>query len=194
MKHTFTSILCLLAAAILIAVFPVQGEGDIYHDVIRLHILAESDDPARQEDKLAVRDALLAEYGDTLGSCRDIGEAREKLDTLRPKIRETAEETLRARGCTAPVGVTLSEEEYPTRDYGTFSLPAGRYLSLRVIIGAGEGHNWWCVLYPPLCLDTAVERNGDTLSDAEWGLLTENGNGKYTARFRVLELLGEWFS
>ena len=88
-----------------------------------------------------------------------------------------------------PVRVTLGAEHYPTRDYGTFALPAGVYTSLRVTLGAGAGHNWWCVIFPPLCAQAAglSERAVQALSDDDVRLVTESDGG-YVVRFRLLEL------
>ena len=181
----------LLLAALFLAVCPAAGEEGIYRDVIRLHILAASDDEGDQADKIAVRDAILSEYGDLFRTFADREAAEAALDqTLRQKIGETARQTLSARGKDAPVTVTLSEETYPTRDYGSVSLPAGRYLSLRVLIGEGNGRNWWCVLFPPLCTAASVEGVPLGLSDAEYRLLTD---GKRSVRFKTLELLSRWF-
>lgn len=191
LKYTTACILCLLAVTLLLAALPVRGEEEIYTDVIRLHIIAASDTEEDQALKLNVRDAVLRVYGSALTSYPDRDSAAEAAQEMLPGIQTLAEQTLREAGCDKPVSVTLTEEEYPTRDYETFSLPAGRYLSLRIRIGEAEGHNWWCVLYPPLCLDTAME--GESLSDAEWGLLTENGGGKYQVRFKVLEWLKKLF-
>lgn len=192
LQHTAVAVICLLLATLLLAALPVRGEEEIYSDVIRLHIIAASDTEEDQALKLSVRDAVLGVYGSALTSYPDRDSAAEAARELLPGIRSLAEQTLREAGCDKPVSVTLTEEEYPTRDYETFSLPAGRYLSLRVLIGEAEGHNWWCVLYPPLCLDTATE--GELLSDAEWGLLTENGGGHYQVRFKLLEWLKMLFS
>lgn len=192
LQHTAVAVICLLLATLLLAALPVRGEEEIYSDVIRLHIIAASDTEEDQALKLSVRDAVLGVYGSALTSYPDRDSAAAAARELLPGIRSLAEQTLREAGCDKPVSVTLTEEEYPTRDYETFSLPAGRYLSLRVLIGEAEGHNWWCVLYPPLCLDTATE--GELLSDAEWGLLTENGGGHYQVRFKLLEWLKMLFS
>ena len=192
LQHTAAAVLCLLLATVLLAALPVEGEEAIYTDVIRLHIIAASDTEEDQALKLAVRDAVLGVYGSALTSYPDRDSAAEAARGMLPGIQSLAERTLREAGCSAPVSVTLTEEAYPTRDYETFSLPAGRYLSLRILIGAAEGHNWWCVLYPPLCLDTATE--GERLTDAEWGLLTENGGGHYQVKFKVLEWLKKWLS
>lgn len=181
----------ILFAAFLVAAFPVSGEESIYRDVIRLHVLAASDSTEDQNDKIAVRDAILSEYGDLFRGFSDRAGAEAAITPeLREKIGETARKTLAERGCVAPVSVSLSEEDYPTRDYGDFSLPAGRYLSLRVVIGEGKGKNWWCVLFPPLCTAASVDGVPLGLSDAEYRLVTE---GKKSVRFKTLELFSRYF-
>lgn len=181
----------ILLAAFLVAVCPVSGEESIYRDVIRLHVLAASDSEDDQSDKIAVRDAILDGYGDLFRGFSDRAEAEAAITPeLREQIAATAEQTLAARGRAASVAVTLSEEEYPTRDYGNFTLPAGRYLSLRVVIGEGKGKNWWCVLFPPLCTAASVEGVPLGLSDAEYRLVTE---GKKSVRFKTLELFSRCF-
>ena len=141
LQHTAVAVICLLLATLLLAALPVEGEEAIYADVIRLHIIAASDTEEDQTLKLAVRDAVLSVYGSALTSYSDRDSAAEAAREMLPGIRSLAEQTLREAGCDKPVSVTLTEEEYPTRDYETFSLPAGRYLSLRVLIGEAEGHN-----------------------------------------------------
>ena len=184
--------LSLILSALLLAVCPPAGEEKVYSDVIRLHILAASDEDADQADKLAVRDAILSEYGALFRGFSDRAGAEAALTpALCEEIGTTAAVTLAERGRPAPVAVTLSEEDYPTRDYETFLLPAGRYLSLRVVIGEGEGRNWWCVLFPPLCSAASVEGVPLGLSDAEYRLVTE---GKKSVRFKTLELISRWFS
>ena len=192
-QHTFQMVLCLLICTLLLCVLPVSGEEEIYGDVIRLHIIAASDSEEDQALKLEVRDAVLETYGSALTSYPDRDAAEEEARRLLPEIQLLAEETLHEAGCDASVRVTLTEEVYPTRDYGTFALPAGTYLSLRILIGEAEGHNWWCVLYPSLCLDPALEESG-SLSESEWGLLTENGDGHYQVKFKTLEFLKLLFS
>lgn len=193
MKRLFYLSIALCLSALLLLVMPLPSEASVYDECIRLHVLAASNDPTEQADKLAVRDAILAEWGTTLASATNRAEAeviaREHLEN----IRLTAVETLRARGSTHRVDVTLTEECYPTREYDGFTLPAGTYLSMRVLIGEAQGENWWCVLYPPLCLGTAMDGEIPMDEDA-WGLMTENGDGKYTVRFRILEWLESLFA
>ena len=115
--------------------------------LVRLHVIAVSDDDAEQAVKLQVRDAVLAYLGPQLADVADIGAAQQIIAGDLDGIARAAQAAAGER----PVRVSLGPEHYPTRDYGTFALPAGVYTSLRVTLGAGAGHNWWCVLYPSLC-------------------------------------------
>ena len=143
--------------------------------LVRLHVIAVSDDDAEQAVKLQVRDAVLA-----------------YLDAAQQLIAGDLDGIARAAQAAAgerPVRVALGPEHYPTRDYGTFALPAGVYTSLRVTLGAGAGHNWWCVIFPPLCAQAAglSEQAVQALSDDDVRLVTESDGG-YVVRFRLLEL------
>ncbi len=193
MKRKLAFGISILLVALIIAVMPVSGEEEIYEDVIRLHVLANSDSEEDQSAKLLVRDAVLAEYGTALAGYADIESATAAAEALLPAITATAAQTLAIAGKNDPVRVTLTEESYPRRDYGAFSLPAGAYLSMRILIGNAAGQNWWCVLYPPLCLETSLS-DKNNLSDAEWGLMSSNGRGKYTVRFKLLEVFKGIFS
>jgi stage II sporulation protein R len=191
MKKTVSFVLSLLFVALFLAALPIDGEEEIYGDVIRLHVLAASDTAEDQERKLAVRDAILSTYGERLGSATSLAEAGSMLTpAFLSEMKKTATEVLSAKGCDMPVEVTFTEESYPTREYPTFSLPAGTYLSLRVIIGEGEGQNWWCVLYPPLCNAGAMDEVPIGISDAEYRLISRSG---WKVRFRTLELLRSIF-
>lgn len=197
MKRTVVVyVVILLLATVCLAAMPVSGEAAIYDDVIRLHVLAASDTEEDQRRKLLVRDAVLAEFGNELASCREKAEAEALLTRLLPELKTVAEETLRAEGDTSPVTVTLSREEYDRRVYDDFTMPAGEYLSLRIVIGEGAGQNWWCVLFPPLCTELAVE-NDPAATDIPVGLtpdeyeLITGATGEYRVRFKVLEMLAE---
>ena len=120
-----------------------------------------------------------------------LGKAAAGLDNAISTVGPAVESAARKAAAGRDVTVTLSEEYYPTRDYDGFSLPAGRYTSLRVVLGEGEGHNWWCVVYPPLCV-TAAEANQqaiETLSADTAQIITESDG--YVLKFKLLELWGE---
>lgn len=188
--YTVGLVLCMLMLGLL----PVAGEEEIYENVIRLHVLAHSDAAEDQADKLLVRDAILETYSAALaGSTTEDATAR--VEELLPQIRELAENTLIAAGRPQEVHVTFTDEIYPERVYGDLHFPAGTYHSLRVIIGEGDGQNWWCVLFPPLCVGSASEEVAvgvpssppAGLGAESWHLVSESG--EYEIRFRVLEWL-----
>ena len=131
----------------------VAGEqADLASRLIRLHVVGASDSPADQARKLAVRDALLPELAALTAGCADAGAATAALREGLPALADIAARTL---GTGEPAAASLAWEPFPRRDYGTFALPAGAYRALRITFGAGEGHNWWCVAFPALCLPAA---------------------------------------
>lgn len=189
MKNAVACMLTLLISSLLLSALPIRGEEEIYRDVIRLHVLAASDSTEDQSKKLLVRDAILAEYGELLGKAESREDAEKQLDgAMLESIRKTAESVLEGESVT----VCFSREYYPTRIYGDFSLPAGEYLSLRILIGEGAGQNWWCVLYPPLCTAGAIKDMDYALSDAEYDLITSESRS-CRIRFKALELLSAIF-
>lgn len=154
--------------------------------LVRLHVLAHSDAPEEQALKLRVRDAVLDYLAPLLADTRSADDAQTLLARELDGIRAAAAAAAEGR----PVTVTLGEERYPTRDYAGFSLPAGRYRSLRISLGAGQGHNWWCVVFPPLCLAAAQrETLRPAMNPADYALITRAEG--WELRFRLVELWGE---
>lgn len=190
------SLLVILASAVIIAVIPTDAEGAIYEDTLRLHILANSDSEEDQALKLSLRDKILEKYSSELSACGSITEATEKTEALIGDIERDSEEWLRDMGAGYDVSATVGVEWYDTREYESFTLPRGYYTSLRVIIGEGEGRNWWCVMYPPMCVDIATEKApaDDALIDytKEETALIEGGG--YRIKFKLLELFSEFLS
>ena len=181
--------------------------------LIRLHIVAESDAEADQQTKLRVRDAVLPVIETLTKGSPDADSARAALLGGLPAIRAAAERVLSDRGAgatgdgraadpreeTAPpaVRVMLTEESFPRREYDTFSLPAGRYPALRVTLGRGEGHNWWCVAFPALCLPATVEDFAETAQEAgldggQIRLLTSDDE-TVRIKFRILDWIESLF-
>lgn len=158
---------------------------------LRLHILANSDSEADQALKLAVRDAILAGAGGLFAAGQTKQEALEAARQSLPMLQTIAEETLRARGCGDAVSVRLEELYFDTREYEDFTLPAGRYDAVRIEIGAHEGKNWFCVLFPPLCLPAASDaddRDAPAYSEAERNAI----HSPYRIRFAAVELFEGW--
>ena len=159
-------------------------------EIIRLHVVANSDSDADQAVKLRVRDAVLREAQNVLS---DASDAKQAIAAQLPALEAAANAELRRQGSGDTACVSFRRELFPTRDYDTFSLPSGVYQSLRVTIGEGAGHNWWCVIFPSLCVPATMDGFADAaaaggFSDAEIGLMTR-ANGAYTVKFRSLELL-----
>ena len=180
------ALLCALCLTLSAAVWAQGSVQRIEDGLIRLHVLAVSDDGEEQRIKLRVRDAVLSFLSPELEAVTDKAEAERIVSKSLPQIRAAAESAAEGRDVT----VTLTRERYPTRSYGSFALPAGEYDSLRVILGEGQGHNWWCVVFPPVCLGAESE---EALSDAVGEDVFEIlcADGETSLRFKLLELWGK---
>ena len=185
---------CALLAAFVWCGTVIADRQRLNEELIRLHVVANSDRVEDQELKLLVRDAIITSLRQALADVRDTEQAKEYLQENLPKLQELANKTLDAAGSAQQAVVTLCREGFPTRQYNTFSLPAGIYEALRVIIGDGAGKNWWCVVFPSLCVPQTSQGFSDTAAgagfpDALSGALT--GEEPYQIRFYLLDKLGE---
>ena len=182
-----TAALLALCLTLLWGAWAQGRQSRIAAGLVRLHVIAVSDDPAEQALKLRVRDAVLDYLRPRLAGASDAARARTILAGELDGLAAAAADAAEGR----PVTVCLGQERYPLRDYGGFTLPAGRYESLRVILGAGEGHNWWCVVFPALCLDAAEDSAAmqSAMAPADYALI-RSGEG-YTLRFWLVERWGE---
>lgn len=197
MKYLVTFACLVLACCLFCGFMPTDDDRIIYENTVRLHVLANSDSEHDQSVKLAVRDAVLGEMQEILANAENHEDAVSVITENLDRIREVCNETLEALGEELTATVILSEENYPTRHYETMSLPAGTYQSLRIQIGAAEGKNWWCVLYPALC--TNVAKTEESLiktgfSPEQIEILTDGESPKYKIKFKFLEIFGEAFS
>ena len=178
--------LCALCVSLCVGTWAQGRQRDISSSLVRLHVIAASDEKGEQELKLRVRDNVLEYLTPVLDGADSPEDAQRIINEELPNIKAAAEECAEGRR----VRVTLGAEYYPTREYESFSLPAGQYQSLRVILGEGEGHNWWCVVFPPLCVSAAEQNKAlDAMSEDERALITEADG--YELRFRIVELWGE---
>ena len=195
-KNLIFSCAMVLLATLFIAVMPTEAEGAVYEDTVRLHILANSDSREDQAIKLAVRDAVLSEYGAMLAEFDCAASAEAELMGMTDEISDFCRGVVQDMGYEHDVSVTVGKEWYETREYDDFSLPAGVYTSLQIFIGEGSGQNWWCVMFPPMCVDIATENApADTAvqkyTDEELVLISGGG---YKAKFKILELISSAFS
>ena len=162
-------------------------------ELIRFHVVANSDAPQDQAVKLRVRDAVLKSIRGDLLQVADMAAARSYLEENLPKIREIANHTLKTAGFSQEAAVTLCREAFDTRIYDTFALPSGVYESLRIVIGEGKGHNWWCVAFPNLCMSAVSETFSDVAAGAGFSAeLTDTLADREThqLRFFLLDVLG----
>ena len=161
-----------------------QGCEQLRDSVLRLHILAHSDQPCDQQIKLEVRDALLEQFGGQLGMAPGKQGAQQMMDVLLPQMEDTARRIISADGYDYPVRAQQVRMYFETRSYGEITLPAGMYDAVRITIGEAKGHNWWCVLYPPVCVYSAASSEQlETLScDTIAG-----ESPLYEPRFKIVE-------
>ena len=164
----------------------VTDSQALHDELLRLHVVGASDSVEDQDVKLRVRDAVLQSLEEGLKQVTDPQAAYDYVARMLPKVEEAANRALAAAGFSDTVAVSLTEEAFPTRDYDTFSLPAGVYKALRVVIGEGEGKNWWCGVFPQLCMG---EEFVETASLS--GELSQTLTGEYEIRFWLLEKFGE---
>lgn len=180
-----------LAVGLTLSVGLLRDSAKLREDILRLHVVAASDADADQSVKLQVRDAVLGSLEEGLTDLTDPREVFSYVQTMLPKLEQTANRVLEEAGFADTAKVTLTEEAFPIREYDTFSLPSGIYHSLRVVIGEGAGRNWWCVVFPQLCTGTDTEKfeqsaDNAGFSDSLRGSLT----GEYEIRFWLLDQLG----
>ena len=185
--------IAMIAAVLITALSCVSlsaGQKELADKLIRLHVVANSDSGDDQEAKLLVRDRVLTELDTMLAGVTERDEAIDIIESNLDEIARVSGEELAKSGLEYRVRAAIAAENFPTRDYDTFSLPAGRYESLRVEIGAAAGKNWWCVVFPPICGTAAGDKVTAmrSLSGGEVSLITKDTPG-YVIKFKSLELL-----
>ncbi len=174
--------------------FAKACEG-VRNDVVRLHILANSDSKKDQEVKLKVRNALLQKNTSLLSDNVNTENAHIYFNQSKEELLETAKNVLMKNGFSYDAKITLEKEYFETRKYGELTFPAGEYLSLKVILGEGAGHNWWCVMFPPLCIPVSSEIETDESKTADHlspnGEEIINGGNEYIIKFKIIEVFEE---
>lgn len=211
-KEKLLTIAMLLGttAAIIAAAFGsfVKNAEEMPQKLFRLHILANSDSEADQQLKYMLRDYLLDDFSEIFDGCSDAEEAKQAAKAHTAEIAEKARLFLDSQGCSLPVSVSVENVYFTTRTYGDLTVPAGNYDALRVIIGDGKGKNWWCVMFPPLCLPAATDTADVSYGNTAEPLMTDQCRlGHFTAeesrvieennrveiRFALFEWINGWF-
>lgn len=187
-----------LCAAMLWGAWSMQRQDALAQKMIRLHVIANSDSETDQALKLEVRDKVLDFTTTVLQRSADMEDAQVRLREELTRIETIAQREIAAQGYDYPVTAQLASAEFPLKEYDGFSLPAGEYMALRLVIGEGEGRNWWCVVYPPLCTAAAADMPQTAIQAGLTGddvsLITEEDTG-YVLKFRSVELweqLRQW--
>lgn len=161
---------------------------EIRSDVLRLHVIANSDTSVDQNLKLRLRDYILQEGKDIFNGSVNVENAVEKIEPVLPELEKSAKAFVNQAGFDYDVKISLSNEYFTTRTYETVTLPAGKYLALRVVIGSGEGHNWWCVMFPPMCVPAAEKKDEIENVFSEKEIKLVESKPKYEPRFKVVEI------
>jgi len=172
---TFIVLILFISSGTYIA---AAQESKLSDSVLRLHVIANSDDPADQALKLAVKDEIVKFMQTEFINTTDAADAKALAQKDMLRIKAIAEDKVLASGYEYPVEVYVGECEFPTKSYGNMVFPQGKYQAVRVIIGEGKGKNWWCVLFPPLCLVSSGDR-GMSLNSLQEAQIT----------FKCLELI-----
>ncbi len=180
------SLIVIAAAIFNIASFSAECKN-IRSDVLRLHVVADSDSESDQQLKLMVRDAVLEKGGELFNGSVTAQTAKSKITPQIAELKETAEEVLQKNGCTNEVEITVQEEFFNTRCYENFTMPAGVYTAVRVNIGSAQGQNWWCVMFPPLCLPAASADADAFFTEAEMKVIS--ASPQYEPRFKIVEIM-----
>lgn len=185
---------CFMLLVLFIGLFSATGFAQkcdgVRQNVLRLHVIANSDSEADQSLKLLVRDRILQEGSQLFDGSVNAEDAKERICPEIDELESVARELVRVNGFDYGVKITVEEEYFDTRSYEGFTMPAGRYEAVKIILGEGAGKNWWCIMFPPLCLPAAEKKNEDSLE----AILTNGeirvieNNSKYEIRFKIVEI------
>lgn len=197
MKKTMFKIeTSLLIALIICGAFNIKAFSNqcdsIRDKMLRMHVIANSDSKEDQDLKIKVRDAVLSAGKEIFDGSVTAKDAKEKIEPNIDFLENAALETIHNEGFDYDVKITVDDEYFSTRTYdNSVTLPAGRYTAVKVIIGEGAGHNWWCVMFPPMCLPSAVAECeiDDVLTEEETEIV--KGFDKYAFKFKIVELFEE---
>lgn len=191
----FAVALCITAV---ITTYSDSVQADLQDNLIRLHIIADSDDDTDQQVKLEVRDAVLKNVGDKL-SVSDEEECKTEIVNNLNEIEEIANNVLAEKGFDYKAHAEYGKFQFPEKTYKSMTLPAGEYYGVRIVLGSGSGHNWWCVMYPPLCFkegeEVTLSRQSEKilrekLDSDTYDIITKKNN-EVVVKFKVVEIVQE---
>lgn len=193
MKKIHLIEISIALALVLSVIFSIVGFGfqcaDIRKDVVRLHILANSDSENDQAVKLLVRDAVLNCGEEIFSGTVNAQNAELIINEEKDQIVAIVNRILEENGFDYKSQISVTEEYFSTRSYENFTLPAGNYKAVKIVLGKGEGHNWWCVMFPPLCLPAASKNTELDVVFGETGAKIVSDSSKYEIKFKIIEIL-----
>lgn len=198
-KNPFILLLisAIISATILLTINASLQQKNIADNVLRLHITADSNSPYDQLVKLTVRDFILKNYGFIFSDCSSFDSAKKVAEKYTPQIQKDVSQELEKFSKSYPVTVTVGEFSFPIKNYGEVTLPAGKYTALNISLGSGSGRNWWCVMYPPLCLTSgtvvtdkeSLDKLKETLSAQEYAFVTNSDSLNIKMKFKITEII-----
>ena len=197
---TILSFLLFIYTSICAISYAQNISTDIADSVFRLHVIANSDSKEDQDLKYIVRDNLLSYMNKICSNCKTKQEAIDIVTENKDKFEEIAKSTIKEQGFSYDVKINIGNFEFPTKNYGDISLPAGYYDALRVEIGEAKGQNWWCVMFPPLCFvdvtsgvvpEESKEVMEDNLDEEEFALVSNSSNNELQFKFKLIEFFQE---
>lgn len=200
-KTAFFAACAVLMFTVFFASYILNMKSDISGSLLRLHIVADSDSERDQALKLLVRDRILADFSDIFADCRSRSDAEKAAKEHISEIEASAKDELLKNGADDAVTAAVESCPFPTKSYGNVKLPRGQYTALNIKIGSAAGHNWWCVMYPPLCItdknavlsEESKDKLKKSLTAEEYRLITEGETADVKIKFRIAEILGKYF-
>ena len=201
LKNSVAMLIAAMSASILVcavfALLPLEGEKELYSEIIRLHVLANSNSEEDQALKLVVKDEISLFFEELLEGCEDLSKAKRIISENSENIISVAESCIKRNGYEYTVSMSQGQAVYPRREYAGLTFPAGSYYSVRISIGDGHGRNWWCVLFPSLtnCCTTVERCDSESceslsvFSDNELDIIKEDNSTRKEIRFFFLDLI-----
>ncbi|MDK2801700.1 MAG: stage sporulation protein [Clostridiales bacterium] len=199
MNKIILAIIIGIISTIFISSYSDSVQADLAHNLVRFHVIANSDSKEDQQLKLKVRDRIIEEMKEQFDGSENIEATKELIKRQIPRIEEIAKDEIKKWGKDYDVTASLGLYPFPTKVYGDITLPAGKYEALRVVIGDGAGTNWWCVLFPPLCFVDAThgelpasskQHLKNVLTEDEYKIITEANNNDeipVQIKFKIIE-------
>jgi len=193
MKKILISVILGIIITFVITSYSSTVQSDIAGNLLRLHVIANSDSSSDQELKLKVRDRLLAESSDLFSDTESIDESKQIVENNIEFLESAARDEITSRGFDYDVRIKTEKCFFPVKSYGSLTLPSGEYEAVKVEIGKAEGKNWWCVMFPPLCFvngtvnsEKSLAKLKDSLSEEEYDIVT---SGEVDFRFKIVDVV-----